>query len=54
MKLLRDTQNKYGWYKQKNVWKNGIETIIDNDGILRSDEKHIEEVLDHKICKKLQ
>ena len=39
---------------RKTYEKNGIETIIDNDGILRSDEKHIEEVLDHKICKKLQ
>ena len=24
-----DTLYKYGWYKQKNVWKNGIETIVD-------------------------
>ena len=30
-------------YKQ-----NGIEIIIDNDGILRLNEKHIEERLGHK------
>ena len=28
------TLYKYNWYKQKNVWKNGIEKIVDNDGIL--------------------
>ena len=27
--------NKYGSYKQRKVWKkNGVETIVDNDGIL--------------------
>ena len=39
---------------RKTYEKDGIETIIDNEGILRSYEKHTEEVLDHKICKKLQ
>ena len=24
----------YGWWKQRNAWKNGIEAIADNDGIL--------------------
>ena len=28
--------------------RNGIETIVDNDGISRLNEKHIEEGLDHK------
>ena len=28
--------------------RNGIETIVDNDGVLRLNEKHIEERLDHK------
>ena len=28
--------------------KNGIETIVDNDGILWLNEKHVEEGLDHK------
>ena len=36
------------WYKQKNIWKNGVETIVDNDGILSLNEKYIEEGLDHK------
>ena len=39
---------------RKTYEKDGIETIIDNEGILRPYEKHTEEVLDHKICKKLQ
>ena len=29
--------NKYGSYKQRKLWKkkkNGVETIVDNDGIL--------------------
>ena len=28
--------------------RNGVETIVDNDGILWLNEKHIEEGLDHK------
>ena len=28
--------------------RNGIETIVDNDGILWLNDKHIEERLDHK------
>ena len=28
--------------------RNGVETIVYNDGILGLSEKHIEEVLDHK------
>ena len=28
--------------------RNAIEAIVDNDGILRLNEKHIEEGLDHK------
>ena len=28
--------------------ENGLETIVDNDGILLLNEKHIEEGLDHK------
>ena len=37
--ILQNTLQKYGWYKQRNVWKNGIEKIIDNYGILRLNEK---------------
>ena len=33
---------------RKTYERNGIETIVDNDGILRLNEKHIEEGLDHK------
>ena len=32
----------------KTYERNGIETIVDNDGILWLKEKHIEEGLDHK------
>ena len=32
---------------------NVIETIVDNDGILLLNEKHIEEGLDHKKLQKL-
>ena len=39
--ILQNTLQKYGWYKQRNVWKNGIEKIIDNYGILRLNEKKI-------------
>ena len=38
----------YDWYKQRNAWKNGVEIIIDNDGILWLNEKHIDERLDNK------
>ena len=31
--------------------RNGIETIVDNDGILWLNEQHIEEVLGHKLFK---
>ena len=33
---------------RKTYERGGIETIVDNDGILWLDEKHIEEGLDHK------
>ena len=33
---------------RKTYERNGIETIIDNDGIFWLNEKHIEEGLDHK------
>ena len=33
---------------RKKYERSDIETIIDNDGILRLSEKHIEEGLDHK------
>ena len=39
---------KYSWYKQKNASKNGADIIVDRDGILWFNEKHIEEDLDHK------
>ena len=39
---------KYVWCKQKNAWKNGIPTIVNNDEILWLNEKHIEEGLDPK------
>ena len=47
LKLLWNKTYKYGWYRQKNIWKNGIETIVDNDRILWLNEKHIEKGLDH-------
>ena len=33
---------------RKTYERNGIDKIIDNDGILWLNEKHIEEALDHK------
>ena len=33
---------------RKTYERNGIETIVNNDGILWLNEKHIEEGLDHK------
>ena len=41
---------KYGWYKQKNVWKNGIETEYCETEYWRDivAEKHIKEGLGHK------
>ena len=35
-------------YKQRDEWKNGVETIVDSDEVLWLNEKHIEEGLDHK------
>ena len=34
--------------RRKTYETNGIETIVDNDGILRLNEKHVEKGLDHK------
>ena len=39
---------------RKTYERNGVETIVDNDGRLWWNEKHREEGLDHKMCKKLQ
>ena len=39
---------------RKTYERNGIVTIVDNDGKLYLNEKHIEERLGHKNCKKLQ
>ena len=33
---------------RKTYERNGIETIVDNDGVLSLNKKHIEEGLDHK------
>ena len=33
---------------RKTYKRNGMETIVDNDGILRLNEKHVEEGLDQK------
>ena len=33
--------------------RNGIETIVDNDGVLRLNEKHIEEGLDNKNLREI-
>ena len=33
--------------------RNGVETIVDNDGILWLNEKHIEEGLDHKDLREI-
>ena len=48
LKLLWNRLFKYGWYKQKNVWKNGTKIIADNDGILWSNEKQMKQGLEHK------
>ena len=40
------SKEKYG--------KNGIETIVDNDGILWLNERHIEEGLDYKNLRETQ
>ena len=40
---LWNTLYKYGWYNHKNIRKNGIETIVDNDEIFWLNEKHIEQ-----------
>ena len=39
---------------EKTNKRNGIETIVDNEGILCLNEKHIEERLDKKTCEKLE
>ena len=39
---------------EKCINRNGAETIVDDNGILWLNEKHIEEGLDQKLCKKLQ
>ena len=46
--MLFNILYRYGWYKQRNVSKNGVETIADDDEILWLHEKHIEQVLDWK------
>ena len=38
---------------RKTYERNGIETVIDNNGILRLNEKHIEEGLDHKNLREI-
>ena len=48
MKLLRNILYEYDWYRQKNILKNGVETVRDSDGIWRLNEKYIREGLDHK------
>ena len=38
---------------RKTYERNGIKTIVDNDGILWLNEKHIEEGLDHKNMREI-
>ena len=38
---------------RKTYESNSIETIVDNDGILQLNEKHIEEGLDHKNLREI-
>ena len=38
---------------RKTYEKNGIETIVDNDGLLWLNEKNIEEGLDHKNLREI-
>ena len=38
---------------RKTYERNGIETIVDNDGILWLNEKHLEVGLDHKYLKEI-
>ena len=39
------------YIRRKMYERNGIETIVDNDGILLLNEKHTEEELDHKTLR---
>ena len=48
VKLLWNILYKLVDISRKTYERNGIETIVDNDGILWLNEKHIEEGLDHK------
>ena len=42
---------KYGWKCRESYARSGIEGIGNNDEILRLNEKHIEEGLDHKYLR---
>ena len=46
--MLWNILYKHGWYNQRNIWKKGVETIVDKDRILWLNEKHTEEGLHHK------
>ena len=43
-----ETSVEHTIYKQRSIWKNGVETIVNKDGIFWVNEKHVEEGLDHK------
>ena len=39
---------------RKTYARNDVGTMVDNNGILRLNEKHIEEILDYNLCELLQ
>ena len=50
---LWNTLYKYGSYLSRRMYqRNGIETIVDNDGILRLNQTHMEE-LDRKSLREI-
>ena len=48
MKLQWNILYKYGWDKQKNIQKNGAETIVDNEILRLRLNDHIKEGLAYK------
>ena len=44
---------KMVWYNKKNVWKKWIINLVDNDWLLRLNEKHLEQGLDQKYLQEI-
>ena len=47
-KILRNILLKHGWYKQKRYKRKDVKIILDGNGTLWLNEKHIGERLGHK------